>query len=65
MPDTLKAHLVGRTITHVRPLTPEEIRSLAWFEDGIVIELDDGTALVPMRDPEGNGPGAIHLHQEA
>lgn len=52
--------LVGRTIKTVRPLTAGEARDFMW-DGGMVIILDDGTALVPSQDPEGNGPGHIFL----
>lgn len=55
--------LVGKTIARVRPLTPEECSDLAWdytYErEAFVIFFTDGTAVIPMRDPEGNGPGHI------
>lgn len=31
---------------------------------GLVIMLDDGTHLYPMRDDEGNGVGAIHTNHD-
>ncbi len=59
--------LVGRTIKTVRPLSLSEVADFMW--DGhsgavpMVIILDDGTALVPSQDPEGNGPGHIFIEQ--
>ena len=57
--------LVGRTIKTVRPLSLSEIEDFGW-DDGygevaFVIVLDDGTALVPSQDAEGNGPGQIFI----
>jgi hypothetical protein len=52
--------LVGKTVQAIRDLTPEELENLGWepgIDDGMVIHFTDGTLLVPMRDPEGNGPG--------
>jgi hypothetical protein len=49
----LLQRLVGRTIKD------------AFYEDAdgeqeLFIELDDGSVIIPMADPEGNGPGALH-----
>jgi hypothetical protein len=61
-------HLVGRTITKVRPMTSEELAAVDWSgrfgEMPVVIELDDGTAVIPSRDFEGNGPGALFIEEE-
>ena len=56
--------LIGRTIKEVRPLTKEELTAHAWDGSaGAVIVLDDGTKLLPMRDEEGNGPGALLVEE--
>lgn len=59
--------LVGKTIKRVRPMSPGELKMFYWDNGrggvGMVIELDDGTALVPSRDPEGNGPGHIFVEE--
>ena len=57
--------LVGRKIKTVRPLTNGECEDFGW--DGsfsgvpMVIILDDGTALIPSSDPEGNSAGHIFV----
>lgn len=57
--------LVGRKIKTVRPLTHGEREDFGW--DGsfsgvpMVIILDDGTALIPSSDPEGNDAGHIFV----
>lgn len=56
MTEWLEKDLVGKTITAVLPLPGGP---MGWFEEGVVLVLDDGTKVVPMRDPEGNGPGAL------
>lgn len=58
---TAKAHqlLVGRTIKAVRYLTPRESAGFMWSNSGIVLELDNDTFVIPQRDDEGNGPGAL------
>lgn len=48
----LAASLVGRTVAQA-------------FIDGdraACLVLDDGRALLVMSDPEGNGPGALHVY---
>jgi len=54
--------LVGRSITKVRELSAKEAQELGWdyvSDPAIVIELDDGTKLIPSRDPELNGEGFL------
>ena len=54
-----RQHLQGRTIVQVEYMEDEEARDLDWSELPLVLTLDDGTVLVPMRDDEGNGAGAV------
>lgn len=56
--------LEGRTIVRVRYINEDEMKSLYWFESGIVLELDDGTWIFPSRDDEGNGPGALFTNHD-
>jgi hypothetical protein len=55
--------LVGKTVKSIRPMTRSECDDLAWeygYErDACVIVFTDGTAVVPMADPEGNGAGFL------
>lgn len=51
--------LVGRTITEVRYLTPDEAREIGWIQRPLVMFLDDGTYILPMSDDEGNAAGAL------
>lgn len=59
--------LVGKKIQKVRPMTPAELKMFYWNNGasgvGMVIELDDGIALVPSCDPEGNGPGHLFVEK--
>lgn len=54
--------LVGRTIAKVQYMDDAWADQLG-FEDymarPVMIQLDDGTLLIPLRDDEGNGGGAI------
>ncbi len=64
--DQLQA-LTGRTIVHVRAMQPEELKLFGWgnprdTERAVVLILDDGMAVIPMIDPEGNGPGFLELN---
>jgi len=57
--------LVGRTIKDVRPMTRAEMQGLD-IESGhadlpFLLILDDGTAVLPSRDAEGNGVGWLEL----
>jgi hypothetical protein len=57
--------LVGKTVKTVRPLLIEECEDLGWeyahMYEAMVIIFTDGTALIPMCDPEGNGAGHLLL----
>lgn len=51
--------LVGRTIKSVLYMDNESAEEMGWYSRPIVIELDDGTQLIPMSDDEGNNGGAL------
>ena len=56
--------LIGKRVTNVRHLLPEEIANIGWYEspnETLIIEFADGTFAIPMRDPEGNGPGHLYV----
>lgn len=57
--------LVGRKIVGVRPFLSEELDYFYWggpdADYAVVLMLDDGTQVVPMRDPEGNGSGFLEV----
>ena len=52
-------NLIGKRIVRVRYLTIEETDSSGWYSSPIVIELEDGQALIPQADDEGNYGGAL------
>ena len=54
-------HLVGLRIMGVRYLTKEETDANYWYSSPIVIELSDGSALIPQSDDEGNDGGALWI----
>lgn len=54
-----KRSLIGRKITNVRYMTSAEAEDMGWYSRPVVIELDDGMALVPQSDDEGNDGGAL------
>ena len=54
-------HLVGLKIVGVRYLTKEETDASGWYSAPIVIELEDGQALIPQADDEGNDGGALWI----
>ena len=59
--------LVGKRVVLVRPMKAEEIELFGWedynSEHAIVIVFDDGTAIIPMQDPEGNGSGVLAIER--
>ena len=59
--------IVGQKIAQVRTLSAQEREDFGW-EIGyggvpMVIILENGAALIPSQDPEGNGPGHIFLEK--
>ena len=53
--------LVGQMIVDVRAMTPQEQEDFGWEheEPGAIFRLTNGRWFIPMRDEEGNGPGAL------
>ena len=54
--------IVGKTIAKVTSLTADEVKEMMWYCDPVettVIEFTDGSAVLVMADPEGNGPGFL------
>jgi hypothetical protein len=63
--DEVRKNLLGKKVTLVRALTGEELEDLCWgryeADQAIVIVFDDGTMVLPMQDPEGNGAGFLEI----
>lgn len=61
--------LVGRKIVGVRLLTEQECAEMGmeagYGQAAFILELDDGRAVMPTADPEGNGPGFLFLMDPA
>jgi hypothetical protein len=53
------AKLIGRKIVNVRWMSKEEAADAGWSNLAPVLELDDGTAIFPQSDDEGNDGGAL------
>lgn len=53
--------LVGRRIAKIRWMTPSELAKEGWpaRDKVVVLELDDGTVIMPSSDYEGNSSGAL------
>ena len=63
--EKISKQLVGRKIVEVRWMTKEEADESYWDHQPVLLILDDGTALCPMSDDEGNSAGSIcHLGGE-
>lgn len=54
-----KKMLVGKTIVDVNWLDDKEFEALGWHSRPVVIELSDGSVIVPQRDDEGNDGGSL------
>lgn len=59
--------IVGQKIAQVRALSAQEQKDFGWEmyrgKVAMVIILENGAALIPSQDPEGNGPGHIFLEK--
>ena len=55
-----KKQLLGKTIIKVQYMTDEDMNALGWFKKGIVLVFDDGSAIYPSMDDEGNDAGSLH-----
>lgn len=54
--------LINRRVISVWKLENDFLEPLLWDDydsNAIAIMFDDGTIIVPTRDPEGNGPGNL------
>ena len=56
--------LLNKTIVDVRYMTDEEQSMMYWDFKPVVLILDDGTAIYPSSDDEGNGAGALFTTNE-
>ena len=54
--------LEGKKIRTCRYMTEEETEESGWYSSPVIIELEDGTVLVPMQDDEGNGAGSVAVN---
>ena len=60
--DEFAVPLIGETIAMVREMEDDEKMMFGWegrWDAPIVIQLSNGTILIPSRDEEGNGPGHL------
>lgn len=58
----LAEHLLkGKKIVSVRYMNEQEKEMLGWHNRCVIIVLDDGTAIYPSRDDEGNDAGALFV----
>ena len=55
----IEKQLCGKKIKSVSYMTPSEAESSGWYYQPILLILDDGTALCPMSDDEGNEASAL------
>jgi len=62
--DLARKALVGRTIKEARYMTQDEADMMGWYERSIILFFDDGSWVVPQRDDEGNGGGALAISGE-
>jgi len=54
-----KEHLLDRTIVLTRKLSEDEASAVYWTTRPLVLQLDNGSVLVPSMDDEGNDGGTF------
>ena len=59
----IEKQLCGKKIVAVRYMTPQEADSSGWYYQPLLIIFDDGSAICPMSDDEGNESGALSVFQ--
>lgn len=57
--------LVGRKIVGARYMNIEEAEAAGWSQRPVVLFLDNGLQVYPMRDDEGNDGGALATSDDA
>ena len=57
--------IIGKKIAKIRKMTQEEMEEEYWGGmPPVVLELEDGTVIIPSQDYEGNGPGALFVVED-
>ena len=51
--------LKGQKVKACRYMTEEEMADMDWAKSAIIIEFENGLAIYPSMDDEGNGAGAL------
>ena len=59
-----KKSLLGRKIVDVQWMSSQEAERVGWLGRPVILILDDGTWISPMRDDEGNDGGALAQGEE-
>ena len=56
--------LVGKKIVRVEYMSVEDREIALWYDRPLMIYLDDGSLLIPMKDDEGKDGGSLHYHNQ-
>ncbi len=59
----IEKQLCGKKIVAVRYMTPQEAESSGWYYQPLLIIFDDGSAICPMSDDDGNESGSLSVFQ--
>ena len=51
--------LVGKKIAKARYMSSKETKESGWSKSPLLIELDDGTVIIPLQDVEGYDGGSV------
>ena len=59
--DGVKDDLIGKKIVAITYLSEEEMKASYWNKRCPVLILEDGTAILPLSDDEGNESGVLEI----
>ena len=59
--DRMAKVLVGKKIMSVRYMTSKEANEFRWYKRPLIIELSDGTQIIPLQDDEGKDGGSLEF----
>jgi hypothetical protein len=60
----LSPEILGQRIVRLRYMTKKEAEGFGWYSCPLMMQLENGTWLIPSKDDEMNDGGATHLNNK-
>ena len=60
----LSPEILGQRIVRLRYMTKKEAEGFGWYSCPLMMQLENGTWLIPSKDDEMNDGGAMHLNNK-